>query len=241
MVEMRYVSVTDKSKINPLYMSYPGESVAVENYYASVNSILGLSSNYNALNSAIAQNIVLNPAVRNVAEPLAGAASDIVTIPNQIALGATNAVKDVSSALETGATKVVNSAYQSIASDTNTLMTSFFGGLEKLEQNTINGLRNVATTVTKPANDAVHSIEQVGIGAAKSVNDLLQGLLIIVALAVGAFLIFSTSKSGEILSGQATPIILIIAALAGFFIAPEFFPVEAILGGMGVALATGVI
>lgn len=105
---------------------------------------------------------------------------------------------------------------------------------EQIIQGASSSAGNVVSTITKP-------IADVGKAAAEAVGNLEKNLLIIFLVGLGVVVLLFTSKSGQILSAQATPIFLIAAGLLGFLFAPEFFPVDAAVTALGLAMQFKVI
>lgn len=105
---------------------------------------------------------------------------------------------------------------------------------EQIVQGASAATGNALSSVTKP-------IADVGKAAAEAVGNLEKKLLIIFLVGLGVVVLLFTSKSGQILSAQATPLVLIAAGLLGFLVAPEFFPVDAAVTALGLALQLKVI
>lgn len=230
---------------NPLYQSCLGSNQLTENYYMSVNQALALLPVTPAQRQTIAQGYVVNPLVRSVTEAQLGAASNVSTTVNAIALGTGNQVKDFGTQLQSGAVKVADQLRYNIASDINTTTRSFIGGMQQLEDTTLSSLRNVVQgpveavteAVDKSAQTVNKTVDNLAQHVDKTVGEVGKWLLLILGVVVVGFLLFSSSKSGQILSKQSTPIVLIVAALIAFLVAPEFLPAEALVGGAGVFMA----
>lgn len=105
---------------------------------------------------------------------------------------------------------------------------------EQIVAGATSGAGNVVSAITKP-------IADVGKAAAEAVGNLEKNLLLIFLVGLGVVVLLFTSKSGQILSAQATPLLLIAAGLIGFLFAPEFFPVNAAVSALGLAMQFKVV